>query len=475
MWVDGVLVNEIDNVDTSTCGDANKLRVGINDAWKVQGPLIVYGDCMSFGGNYIERSCHPDAKNYFIFNLKSKEMSTDTEFPLSEYQEEPETSVISPPTFSCTGVMCLKFDEGSGNIAYDSSSNHNDGDIYASFRNLVKNPSFEMDKQDWGSGDGTWDIVTDEKYHGSKSSRFQDLTGVSGHESAGPIDIPVTPGQSITVSLYSKGSNIVAGSQPSWYKADLVGRWYDSSLHVIGVYPPYPDLVVGEGTGTWDWERKSMTTTAQAGAAYYHFYFGLLGDSKGTLWVDAVQVEYGSTLTAFTDSIWTSGKFNYGLEFDGVSDYVDCGNDNSLSITKEMTVDFWIKINSYTPSGSWPNIVGKGNENSNGWRIYQEQNSKKLVFAYNDGTTGHFILHTGDELQLNEWYHIAVTFSLSQGIAKIYINGVQYKDSNDIYEIKGNTDSLFIGGGVFNGAIDEVRIYNRALSQAEIQADMNSG
>ena len=62
-----------------------------------------------------------------------------------------------------------------GDVAKDVSPNGNDGDVYASGRNQIANPSFESDKDNWGSGGGTWDIVTDEKYHGSKSSRFKTL------------------------------------------------------------------------------------------------------------------------------------------------------------------------------------------------------------------------------------------------------------------------------------------------------------
>jgi hypothetical protein len=73
----------------------------------------LYTDCVAISSDYIGDECYPDEEPYFVFNLKSSELYTKTEFPYSE--------------FSCDGVLCLKFDECSGNIAHDSSSYHNDG------------------------------------------------------------------------------------------------------------------------------------------------------------------------------------------------------------------------------------------------------------------------------------------------------------------------------------------------------------
>lgn len=162
--------------------------------------------------------------------------------------------------------------------------------------NLVSNPSFEADKTGWGTGAGDWTIVTDQKWHGSKSSRFVDTIADAGSEQTGDQSIPVNPGGPIAVSLYSKGQNIVLGSS-SWHKALLIGRWINATGGVIAGY--YPDMQIGDGVGTWDWKRSWATFTPVADAVYYRFSVGLRGSATGTLWADAVQVEYGSAPSDF--------------------------------------------------------------------------------------------------------------------------------------------------------------------------------
>jgi hypothetical protein len=81
--------------------------------------------------------------------------------------------------------------------------------------------------------------------------------------------------------------------------------------------------------------------------------------------------------------------------------------------------------------------------------------------------------------QAGEWYHVAGTFDHKTGILKIYVNGKQDGERNIKADKIGTNDQpLAIGGNPgnnsrwFNGVIDEVVIYNRALTEAEIERDM---
>jgi hypothetical protein len=80
-------------------------------------------------------------------------------------------------------------------------------------------------------------------------------------------------------------------------------------------------------------------------------------------------------------------------------------------------------------------------------------------------------------LAVNQWSHVAVTFG--GGTFKIYVNGTQAATLNKTGTMATSTNPLRIGGNTiwseyFAGLIDEVRIYNRVLSAAEIQTDMNT-
>jgi hypothetical protein len=77
----------------------------------------------------------------------------------------------------------------------------------------------------------------------------------------------------------------------------------------------------------------------------------------------------------------------------------------------------------------------------------------------------------------NTWSHLAISYD--GAMLRLYLNGLLVSNAPETSLITTSTSPLFIGGDqtmgqYFNGRIDEVRIYNRGLTAAEIQADMNS-
>ena len=458
-WYDGSL-----GIDVTVDGKGNGKSIDEYSVGLLGGvpPRDLYIDCVAISNDYIGKDCYPDGKPYFTFSLKTREMETNTGFGYEE------------PTIY-DNVLWLKFNEGSGTVAFDSTIYNNYGDIYVSGRNQVKNPSFEMDKQYWGYGSGTWDIVTDEKYNGSKSSKFQDLIGDSDSEETGNVYIPVTPFQDITVSLYSKGNNIIQGSQ-GWHKAYMIGRWVNSTMDEYGA-PCCPDMTIGDGVGTWNWKRTSYTHNPPAGAAYYRFGAGLIESGIGTLWIDSVQVEYGSILTEFIDTPWTSGKFGSALEFDGRDDYVSVADKVYFDNIPQITVMGWFKLNQLASvKGESEVILTKKHtiSPSESYSIRQNTDNTLRFILYN--TSGGSVQAVSDTVQAGQWYHVAGVYNGSA--VKIYLNGIL----NDTKSFTGNVfDSnypLIIGeespsANRFKGLIDEVKIWGRALSQAEIQTEMN--
>lgn len=83
----------------------------------------------------------------------------------------------------------------------------------------------------------------------------------------------------------------------------------------------------------------------------------------------------------------------------------------------------------------------------------------------------------GSQLAVNTWTHLAATYD--GAMLRLYVNGVQVASRAQTGSISVSSGSLRIGGDniwgeFFQGRVDEVRIYNRALSPAEIQTDMNT-
>ena len=144
----------------------------------------------------------------------------------------------------------------------------------------------------------------------------------------------------------------------------------------------------------------------------------------------------------------------------------------SLRLTSAMTLEAWVNPSAVT--GAWRDVIYKGNDN-----YYLEGSSDNggVIAAGGTFAGGNGNLYGSAVLPTNAWSHIAATYD---GAAlRLYFNGTLVSSQAQTGAIATSTNPLQIGGDsiygqFFQGAIDEVRIYNRALTQAEIQADMNT-
>ncbi len=173
-------------------------------------------------------------------------------------------------------------------------------------------------------------------------------------------------------------------------------------------------------------------------------------------------------------SRWVTGKYGHALSFDGVDDYVEIPSHPSLYITNQLTIEAWVKYNKQTETGDH-DIVWSAKD----WRYSLRRTDDAYRFVIYDTTTSSWqkVDTTGVAFEKDKWYHIAATYKNGDKI-KIYVNGT-FNNETSIPSITLNpqTDYIRIGvaqniasaGEWFNGAIDEVAIYNRALGPEEIQ------
>ena len=166
------------------------------------------------------------------------------------------------------------------------------------------------------------------------------------------------------------------------------------------------------------------------------------------------------------------------LQFDGVDDYVDCGNDSSLDITDNITISLWFYSKSWArPRGYYNGLISKRDDFYLGfdWEIYYAGNHREIRLY--DGSVVTF-----DNLNvnpsLNTWHHLVITKNGT--IATFYLDGIlKGTDTTSLSWDRGASVRIGVIGldrldCAFNGLIDEVRIYNRALSAEEIWANMHS-
>ena len=201
-----------------------------------------------------------------------------------------------------------------------------------------------------------------------------------------------------------------------------------------------------------------------------------LNEGSGTVVNDAGNGLSGATIS----TTWTtSGKYGNALVFNGSTSYVDLGNPTQLQLTSSATWSAWVFVNG-TP-GDDGQIIAKSS-GTDGWQLKTTPDTGTRTFgiAISNGTSS-VQRYSNTVPSLNTWYHVAGVYSATAKTLDIYVNGI-LDDGVLVGTVPATQNNPAInvnigrrtGGFYFIGSIDEVRIYNRALSPAEIQADMNA-
>jgi len=166
----------------------------------------------------------------------------------------------------------------------------------------------------------------------------------------------------------------------------------------------------------------------------------------------------------------TAGKFGNALVFNGTNAVVTVPNAAALQLTTAMTLEAWV-FPTTAPTG-WRAVIDK---NVDGYYLMASTDNGNRPGAGGTWTNGNKNVFGTSVLPVNTWTHLASTFDGTT--VRLFVNGVQVASLAQTVPLATTTATLQIGGDAytgenFAGLIDEVRVYNRALSAAEIQADM---
>ena len=202
---------------------------------------------------------------------------------------------------------------------------------------------------------------------------------------------------------------------------------------------------------------------------------------------DIVGTNNGSLTGGATAS--ATGKVAQAFSFNGTSGHVALGNPASLKITGSISIDAWINPAGMPANGTlaaimtkWAQTTGGGaTADSYGLWVVNRSGTLKLFSALNF-TSGTEPNIEGGTIPLNTWSHVAMTFDPINGRYSIFINGEQVATQTHAGSTLLATDrNVAIGKEesilprFFNGLIDEVEIFTRALTQSQIQAIYNAG
>ena len=203
---------------------------------------------------------------------------------------------------------------------------------------------------------------------------------------------------------------------------------------------------------------------------------------SGTTWTDKSGFENNGTLINGP----TFNSSNLGsIVFDGVDDYVNCGNRTSLNFERNnsFSFSFWIYPISTANSGG---IASKYDISNKGWTVGTFNGHISLVLR-NTLTTNDIVVATANNTVLiNNWYFVTVTYNGNSNATGVsfYINGI--KTLNDVITRNAltadisNTANFEIGGRTlvnqvyYTGRISIFSTYNRELTSQEIQQNYNA-
>lgn len=190
-------------------------------------------------------------------------------------------------------------------------------------------------------------------------------------------------------------------------------------------------------------------------------------ENAGTIIADASgQGNHGVLREAVRVQGGHTGK---GIRFDGINDWITVNDSPSLDLFGGYTLEAWVKPLTH----GFGNILTKEQAGGSVYGLYSSEDADLPAGVLNNGTVYGSL--TGKSiLPLNQWTHLIATYN--GAYQRLYVNGVQVAVRAQTGAIKQSNGALRIGGNsiwgeYFNGYIDDIRLYNRALSATEIAKD----
>jgi len=193
---------------------------------------------------------------------------------------------------------------------------------------------------------------------------------------------------------------------------------------------------------------------------------------SGTTWTDLSGNGNNGTLV---NGVGYNSSNLGSLVFDGVNDGVNIPHNSNIDIRNQITIECLFYLNSFTAGGPYTDritLITKA------YSYYMTINVSGKIDTYFYGTGGYY--SSNSSVNLNQWTHVVVTFNGS--IINWYINGIIDKSLSQSGTITPVRDGVLgIGREVFedygrgmNGRISNAKLYNRALTAAEIRQNFQA-
>lgn len=186
---------------------------------------------------------------------------------------------------------------------------------------------------------------------------------------------------------------------------------------------------------------------------------------------------HGALYTNMTSDDWVSGKNLYAIDFDGIDDHIDCGNNNVLSTLGigDFSIAFWMKA--ALPISNYGSMVSKYVTATKGFVVQSNTTTNQLRVFVRETPSSAIGFNFNSTPFDEKWHFIVIVLDRTYNKVFAYIDGIKDGIEGDISSIGNdlsNDGVLCVGSATtttlpFKGVVDEVRIYNRILSLGEIK------
>jgi hypothetical protein len=188
--------------------------------------------------------------------------------------------------------------------------------------------------------------------------------------------------------------------------------------------------------------------------------------------------------TLVNSPLWTSGQVKGALNFNGLNQYVDVGTSIVSEGLNELTLEAWVFFEGTLHPIANNMIISKHTWNYDSGRVFWmgiESNGRLEAKFWYDSSNGHVHLSDPDPFPIGQWIHIVAVWN--KGDASLYRNGTLVNSASSVNPSTNGQDTEVTIGSVFgasdtycfNGPIDEVAIWEKALTEDEINSHYTNG
>jgi hypothetical protein len=465
MYVNGTLASTL-SAPGSISVSANPLRMGGNSVW----------------GEWFDGRI--DEVRIYNRVLLQSEIQNDMNTPIGVADTQPPTAPTNLTANGGIGSVGLSWTASTDNVSVANYNVHRSttSNFTPTAGNRIAQPT-STSYTDTGMPAGTYYYrVTAQDSANNVSGSSNEATGTSTTDSTPPTVNVTAPSGGATVSgtitvsanasdnvgvvgvqFLLDGANLGAEDTTAPYSISWNSNTVANGTHTLAARAR--DAAGNQTTST----TVTITVNNQVSSGLVAAYG--FNEASGSTVSDASGSGNTGTISGATRT--ASGKYGRALSFDGINDLVTISDSASLDLTTALTLEAWVRP---VVAVSGRTVILKEAGTEEVYAIYGNEDLPRPLGAVRIG--GAYKIATGtSQLPLNTWSHLASTYD--GATLRLYVNGTQVGSvpttgsievSSGVVRIGGNS----IWGEYFSGLIDEVRIYNRALSVTEIQTDMNT-